>query len=288
MDMAKTVIAREGGDNQWRIEELVRMTWRTALIAIFVWALAGATPAESAGDLAPSAVKSNPSPEDAKPSTSSPEGAKPSTPSPEGAKPSTPSAGFGLAGPPKPDSAATTGVESKVAHVFDCNFKDRTPVISAHADHGAVVIREMAVPGCGQKNVSAAGIFYKSEDGFSGEDKVYLLGFTSGKERIDSILRVQVNDPFKPDAVAETGVETKIGSVFDCNMKDRIPVVSARADHGAVVIREMAGPRCGEENVRLAGIFYTSRPGFRGKEFVHVSASIAKKQAKQILRVRVK
>jgi hypothetical protein len=276
MDMAQTVITGAGGASQWRPTEVIRITWRTVLTAIFVGVLGGATPAESAGDLAPSAAKSNPPAEGANPP------AAPAAPAPA------PAAGFGLAGPPKPDSVATTGVESRVAQVFDCKLKDRMPVVSARADHGAVVVRESTGAGCGQQNVRGAGIFYKSEDGFSGEDKIYILGFTTEKERIDTIFRVQVNDPFKPDAVAESGVESQVGSVSDCNAKDRPPVVSARADHGAIVIRESTGPGCGEENVRSAGIFYTSRPGFRGKEFVHVSASVAKKRVNGILRVRVK
>ena len=82
------------------------------------------------------------------------------------------------------------GVELRIAQVFDCELKDRMPVISARADHGAVVVRESTGAACGQKNFRGAGVFYKSEDGFSGEDKIYILGFSSEKERIDTILRV--------------------------------------------------------------------------------------------------
>ena len=45
MDMAQTVITGAGGANQWRPTELIRITWRTVLTAIFVCVLAGATPA---------------------------------------------------------------------------------------------------------------------------------------------------------------------------------------------------------------------------------------------------
>ncbi|MGO9770938.1 MAG: hypothetical protein ACLPSW_15575 [Roseiarcus sp.] len=96
------------------------------------------------------------------------------------------------AGPPKPDSLAKAGVETRVGVVWDCNLKNKAPVIWVHAEHGVVVVREILGPACGEQNVRQAGVFYKSEPGFRGEDKVYIAGFLA-TGRLDSILRVQVN-----------------------------------------------------------------------------------------------
>jgi hypothetical protein len=96
------------------------------------------------------------------------------------------------AGPPKPDAFARTGVESKVGIAWDCNMKNKAPIISVRADHGTVVVREILGPACAEQNVRQAGIFYKSEPSFKGEDKVYINGFLA-TGRLNSILRVQVN-----------------------------------------------------------------------------------------------
>ena len=128
----------------------------------------------------------------------------------------------------------------------------------------------------GRKTFAGWAFFISRRTDSAGKIKSISSDFLQQRKGSKRPSEVQVNDPFKPNAVAATGVESQVGSVFDCETKDRAPVVSARADHGAIVIGITMGAGCGEENIRGAGIFYTSRPGFRGKEFVHVSASSQK------------
>jgi len=96
------------------------------------------------------------------------------------------------ASPPKPDAVAKTGVETRVGSAWDCDMTNIAPVVWARADHGTVVIRNIIAPACGEQSVRQAGLFYKSEPGFKGQDKVYISGFLI-KQRLDATLVVQVN-----------------------------------------------------------------------------------------------
>ena len=81
-----------------------------------------------------------------------------------------------------PDAVAKAGVESQVAHAYDCAQPTHAPVLWARADHGAITIKPVTMAGCSHPSMTQAGVFYKSEPGFKGTDKLYMLGFiTSGK-----------------------------------------------------------------------------------------------------------
>jgi len=96
------------------------------------------------------------------------------------------------AGPPNPDSVVKAGVETRVGSAWDCDMKNIAPIVWARADHGTVVIRNIIGPACGEQSVRQAGLFYKSDPGFKGQDKVYIGGFLV-KQRIDTTVLVQVN-----------------------------------------------------------------------------------------------
>jgi hypothetical protein len=82
-----------------------------------------------------------------------------------------------------PDAVVKAGVEMRALRVWDCDQPDRAPVVWGRADHGTISVKPItAGPHCGRPSMTAAGIFYTSEPGFKGTDKVYVLGFiTSGK-----------------------------------------------------------------------------------------------------------
>jgi hypothetical protein len=93
---------------------------------------------------------------------------------------------------PKPDSIVKSAVETRVGAAWDCDMKNKSPLISVSASHGTITVRDIIAPACGEHNVREAGIFYKSEPGFKGEDVVWVTGF-SVKGSINFSLRVQVN-----------------------------------------------------------------------------------------------
>jgi hypothetical protein len=90
------------------------------------------------------------------------------------------------------DNTAISGIQSRVGYVYDCDSKTHAPPIFARADHGSVVVREVDDSACNDKSMKVAGIFYKSDRGFVGEDTVYIIGYST-EESIDSTLHVQVS-----------------------------------------------------------------------------------------------
>jgi hypothetical protein len=64
-------------------------------------------------------------------------------------------------------------------------------VIFARADHGAVSVTPGTGPSCGRPSVSQTVIFYTSDPGFRGTDKLYLLGFLNFKN-IDQTFTILV------------------------------------------------------------------------------------------------
>jgi hypothetical protein len=91
-----------------------------------------------------------------------------------------------------PDSIAKAGAETHVATVHgDCALPNQAPVIFARADHGAVSVTPGTGPSCGRPSVSQTVIFYTSDPGFRGTDKLYLLGFLNFKN-IDQTFTILV------------------------------------------------------------------------------------------------
>jgi hypothetical protein len=92
-----------------------------------------------------------------------------------------------------PDAVAKAGVETRALQVWDCDQTNRAPVVWARADHGIVSVKSITSgPGCGRLSMTMAGIFYTSEPGFKGTDKIYVLGFYSNGHRFDNIATVLV------------------------------------------------------------------------------------------------
>jgi hypothetical protein len=90
-----------------------------------------------------------------------------------------------------PDSVAKMGVETQIATVWDCNLPQNPPPVSARADHGTVAIKKGTGPACGKPSLTANLLFYTSEPGFKGTDKVYMLGF-SGSGPLDKTFSILV------------------------------------------------------------------------------------------------
>jgi hypothetical protein len=76
-----------------------------------------------------------------------------------------------------PDSIAKTGAETRVATVRDCTLPNQAPMVFARAEHGAVSVKQETGPGCSRPSMSQTNVFYTSEKGFKGTDKLYILGF---------------------------------------------------------------------------------------------------------------
>lgn len=89
------------------------------------------------------------------------------------------------------DVIVKAGVQTQVLHSYDCAQPNHAPVVWARADHGAITIKPVTLSDCGRPSISESGIYYKSEPGFKGMDKLYLLGFiTNGK--LDSTYSILV------------------------------------------------------------------------------------------------
>jgi hypothetical protein len=91
----------------------------------------------------------------------------------------------------------------------------------------------------------------------------------------------------KPDSVAKSAIETRIGSAWDCDMKNKSPLISVSANHGTIVVRDIIGPACGEHSIRQAGIFYKSEPDFKGVDVVWVTGFSVKGSINFSLKVQV-
>jgi hypothetical protein len=97
-----------------------------------------------------------------------------------------------FAGAALADVTVRPGVESRVGFVYDCGMKTHAPAVWGRADNGTVTIREIDGPACNEKSMKLAGIFYKSNPGFVGDDKVYMIGYlTDGG--IDTVIHVEVS-----------------------------------------------------------------------------------------------
>ena len=77
-------------------------------------------------------------------------------------------------------------------------------------------------------------------------------------------------DGSAPNSIAKAGAETRVAMVQDCALPNLAPVVSARADHGTISVKQGTGPSCGRPAVSQAQIFYTSEPGFKGTDKLHI------------------
>jgi hypothetical protein len=71
-----------------------------------------------------------------------------------------------------------SGVETSVAKISDCTVPNLAPQANAIVEHGTVSIKPAAGPGCGRPSVSQTEVFYTSEKGYKGTDKVHLLGYS--------------------------------------------------------------------------------------------------------------
>jgi hypothetical protein len=76
-----------------------------------------------------------------------------------------------------PNVITKTGVKTRVAVAYDCDQPNQAPILWARADHGTIDVGTGTGPQCGHPSMSLTGVFYTSEPGFKGTDKVYVLGF---------------------------------------------------------------------------------------------------------------
>ena len=77
----------------------------------------------------------------------------------------------------KANATVKAGVRSRIVSAFSCDVPDALPPVFARADHGRVEISRGKGPQCGRESMALAEIFYTSEPGFKGIDKVYLVGW---------------------------------------------------------------------------------------------------------------
>ena len=75
------------------------------------------------------------------------------------------------------NATVKAGVRSRVGSAWSCDVPDQPPPVWGRADHGTVEISRGKGPQCGRESMALAEIFYTSEPGFKGIDKVYLLGW---------------------------------------------------------------------------------------------------------------
>ena len=77
----------------------------------------------------------------------------------------------------KANATVKAGVRSRVGSAWGCDVPDQPPPVFGRADHGTVEISTGKGPQCGRESMALAEIFYTSEPGFKGIDKVYLIGW---------------------------------------------------------------------------------------------------------------
>ena len=100
---------------------------------------------------------------------------------------------------PKPSSdnangaakVVKSGVQTSVAKIPDCAVPNLAPAANATVEHGTVSVKPWEGPGCGRPSVSQTEVFYTSEKGFKGTDKLHLLGY-SISDNIDQTFTVLV------------------------------------------------------------------------------------------------
>jgi len=90
-----------------------------------------------------------------------------------------------------PDAVVKGGVESRVATAWDCNQPTVAPAVFAHAENGTVVIKYGTGPSCGRPSMKITGVFYTSNPGFRGTDRLYVMGLLLGG-RIEKQLKILV------------------------------------------------------------------------------------------------
>jgi hypothetical protein len=78
-----------------------------------------------------------------------------------------------------PDRVVAAGVQTNVMTVWDCALPTMAPVVSARVEHGSVAIQTGQGPNCGRPSIWLTRVFYTSDPGFKGTDKLYLLAFFS-------------------------------------------------------------------------------------------------------------
>ena len=81
------------------------------------------------------------------------------------------------AGASKANLTVKAGVRSRIGSAWSCDVPDQLPPVFGRAEHGTVEISRGKGPQCGRESMALAEIFYTSEPGFKGIDKVYLLGW---------------------------------------------------------------------------------------------------------------
>lgn len=91
-----------------------------------------------------------------------------------------------------PTAVVKAGVETRALRAWDCGQPDRAPIVWARADHGTISVKPITSEACGRLSMTVAGIFYISEPGFKGRDKVYLLGFLSDGKYLDQTFTILV------------------------------------------------------------------------------------------------
>jgi hypothetical protein len=189
-------------------------------------------------------------------------------------------------GPPTSNMTAKTGVETRIGQAYDCDLKTTAPTVSGRAEHGTVAIRKEFGDFCGEKNIPASSIFYKSEQGFSGVEPVYVTGFLAGRMgKLEQTILVKVVDPSKPDVTVSAGQETRIQQLWDCASKERPPAIKVRANRGSVVVREGTGPVCEGQDTHVNVVFYKAPANFTGEDKVFLS--VTKPPIKKIIRIGV-
>jgi hypothetical protein len=91
-----------------------------------------------------------------------------------------------------------------------------------------------------------------------------------------------------PDAVARSGVQTRVGMAWDCIQPHLAPHVFASAVNGSVVIKKGKGPSCGLPSMDVTHIYYTSKPGFKGPDKLYVMSLQTGGQVQRLMTVLVK
>jgi hypothetical protein len=91
-----------------------------------------------------------------------------------------------------------------------------------------------------------------------------------------------------PDKIVKAGARTSVAIVWDCDLPNLAPVVSARVEHGTVSINTGNGPSCGRPSMSLTDIFYTSEPGFKGWDKLYILGFLSKGSIDQTYTILVK
>ena len=79
-----------------------------------------------------------------------------------------------------PDAIVKHGVQTRVATAWDCRQPDVAPAVFAHAENGTVTTKYGTGPSCGRASMRITGVFYTSNPGFKGTDKLVVMGLLIG------------------------------------------------------------------------------------------------------------